>query len=52
MFSPVINGIRYNINNKDDGIQSVLLKGNQWNSDLIDIIKQYISSKKLSQVII
>jgi FkbM family methyltransferase len=48
ILSPVINGIRYNISNKDDCIQSELLKGNQWNSDIIDIIKQYISSKKLS----
>lgn len=46
--SPLINGIRYNITNKDDYIQSVLLRGKQWNSDIIDIIKQYISSKKLS----
>ena len=43
----LINGIRYNITNKDDIIQSNLLKGKQWNSDIIDIIKQYISSKKL-----
>lgn len=48
MLSPVINGIRYNINNKKDPIQSRLLKGNQWNSNIIDIIKQYISLKKLS----
>jgi FkbM family methyltransferase len=48
MFSKVINGIRYNITNKDDHIQSVLSKGNQWSSDKIDIIKQYISSRKLS----
>lgn len=48
MFSSVINGIRYKINNKKDNIQSLLLQGKQWNSDIIDIIKQYISSKKLS----
>lgn len=48
MLSPAINGIRYNITNKNDHIQSVLLKGNQWNSDIIDIIKQYISSGELS----
>ena len=38
ILSPLINGIRYNISNKDDCIQSKLLKGNQWNSDIIDII--------------
>tara|TARA_Y100000816_G_C26046580_1_gene548452 strand:- start:128 stop:868 length:741 start_codon:yes stop_codon:yes gene_type:complete len=48
MLSPVINDIRYKISNKDDYIQSTLLKGIQWNSDIINIIKQYISSKKLS----
>jgi len=35
ILSPLINGIRYNISNKDDIIQSGLLKGNQWNSDII-----------------
>lgn len=48
MLSPLINGVRYNIINKDDSIQSYLLKGNQWNNDIVDIIKQYISLKKLS----
>ena len=47
MFSPKINGIRYKITNKNDVIQSVLLSGKQWNSEIIDIIKLYISSKKL-----
>jgi len=48
MYCPIINGISYQINNKDDAIESVLLKGKQWNSDIIDVIKKYISTKQLS----
>jgi FkbM family methyltransferase len=46
--SPIINGIRYAIHNKDDCIENILLQGIQWNQESITIIKSYISEKKLS----
>jgi FkbM family methyltransferase len=48
MNSPEINGIKYLIYNKEDCIQSCLNAGDQWNSEIIDIIKSYISTKTLS----
>jgi hypothetical protein len=46
--SPIINGIKYFIYNENDYIQSILLKGKQWNEEIIDIIKLYIINNKLS----
>ena len=42
-----INGIRYEIRNKDDYIQSQLLNNNQWNEEIFHIILTYIKEKKL-----
>jgi FkbM family methyltransferase len=47
MFSPSVNGITYKIYNPDDVIQGVLLSGAQWNTEIIDIIKTYISTHNL-----
>ena len=47
MYSPKINGIKYLIYNEQDCIQNMLNSGNQWSSELIDIIKVYISTKNL-----
>ena len=46
--SPLVNGIKYIINNKNDPIQNVLLNGKQWSENIINIIKQYIVKRKLS----
>lgn len=46
--SPEISGIRYIITNKNDCIQNKLLNGSQWNEDIVHMIKQYISTKKLT----
>ena len=46
--SAIINGIKYFIYNENDYIQSILLKGKQWNEEIIDIIKLYIINNKLS----
>jgi FkbM family methyltransferase len=48
MLSPTVSGIRYVIHNKNDCIQKTLLNGNQWNENIITIIKNYILEKKLS----
>ena len=48
VISPKINGIKYIIYNKNDCIQHVLLNGSQWNSEAINMIKSYISTKRLS----
>jgi FkbM family methyltransferase len=45
--SPIISGIKYNIYNKNDCIENVLLGGSQWNSQIVNIIKEYIYNKKL-----
>jgi FkbM family methyltransferase len=45
--SPTINGIKYIIRNRSDVIEQHLMNGNQWNNDIIDIIKTYISQKNL-----
>jgi len=42
-----INGVYYTIKNKNDCIQSCLLSGSQWNEEIINIIKSYISEKNL-----
>lgn len=46
--SPIVSGIKYNIYNKKDAIQNVLLNGCQWNEEIVNIIKSYSSEKKLS----
>ena len=48
IISPPVSGILYNIYNKEDFIQKVLLNGTQWNEDIINIIKNYCLQKKLS----
>jgi FkbM family methyltransferase len=45
--SPIINGIKYVIYNKQDYIEKVLLNGNQWNEKILTIIKLYILNKNL-----
>lgn len=45
--SPIINGIKYVIYNKEDCIQSQLLKGVQFNEEIIEHIKLYITNKNL-----
>ena len=47
MYSPIINGVKYKIYNPNDVIQSVLLSGAQWNTEIVDIIKSYISQRNL-----
>lgn len=47
LISPLVSGIKYVIHNKDDCIQQTLLNGKQGNEEIINIIKQYISVKKL-----
>jgi FkbM family methyltransferase len=47
-FSPKINGIEYVIYNKNDSIQRRLLAGQQWNEQIINIIKEYVTKKKLT----
>jgi FkbM family methyltransferase len=46
--SPIVNGVKYVIYNENDFIQNILLKGNQWNTEIINIIKSYIINKNLS----
>jgi len=46
-YSPSINNIKYIIKNPNDMIESKLLKGDQYNSTLIDIILNYIKTKNL-----
>jgi FkbM family methyltransferase len=46
--SPKISGVNYIIHNKNDYIQNKLLNGTQWNDDIVDIIKQYISKNQLT----
>lgn len=48
MISPIVSGIRYVIYNKNDCIQTTLLNGNQWNEQIINLIKKYIFERKLS----
>ena len=48
VISPIVSGIKYNIYNKKDVIQNILLNGSQWNEDIINIIKLYSLEKKLS----
>jgi len=47
IISPIVSGIKYNIYNKKDVIQNVLLNGSQWNEEIINIIKLYCLEKKL-----
>ncbi len=47
MITKSINGIRYEIRNKNDSIQSQLLNNNQWNEEIFRIILTYIKEKKL-----
>lgn len=42
LISPEINGIKYIIHNKNDHIQNILYNGNQWDAEIINIIKTYI----------
>ena len=46
--SPLVSGIQYKINNPYDTIQNYLLRGQQWNEDIIHILKSYIKERKLS----
>ena len=45
--SPLVNGIKYIITNKDDIIQRTVNNGEQWNANIVDVIKEYISQLKL-----
>ena len=45
IISPIVSGIKYNIYNKKDAIQNVLLNGSQWNEEIINIIKLYCLEK-------
>jgi FkbM family methyltransferase len=45
--SPKINGINYIINNDHDIIEHKLSKGNQWNTEIFEILKLYISQRNL-----
>jgi len=48
LISPIISGIKYLIHNSKDTIQNSLLNGKQWNEEIINVIKKYISEKELS----
>ncbi len=48
IYSPVVNGIKYKIYNKEDVIQNGLLNGHQWDEEILNITKSYILEKKLS----
>ena len=48
IISPKLSGINYVIYNKNDCIQKMLLNGCQWNEEIINIIKSYITRKNLS----
>lgn len=45
--SPIINGIKYLIKNKNDSIGNYLLGGKQWNNEIFNIIKHYFFDRKL-----
>jgi len=47
MTTPFISGIKYVIHNNNDYIEKILLGGEQWNKEIIDVIKTYISENKL-----
>lgn len=49
--SPQINGVKYKIYNKNDIIQGTLLKGKQWNEEIVNILKSYIESRKLKHLL-
>ena len=48
MITKSINGIKYEIRNKNDYIQSKLLNGNQWNEEIFNKILMFIKEKKLT----
>jgi len=48
IISPIISGITYVIHNENDVIQKKLMSGSQWNEQIVNIIKSYISEKDLS----
>jgi FkbM family methyltransferase len=48
IISPIVSGIKYNIYNKKDLIQEVLLNGSQWSEEIVNIIKLYSLEKKLT----
>ncbi len=49
--SPIINNIKYYIKNENDHIQKYLLEGKQWNSEIIEIIKNYINKYNLQHFV-
>lgn len=51
IISPMVSGIKYNIYNKNDCIQNVLLNGSQWNKEILNIIKSYINNRNLSHFV-
>ena len=48
MYSPIVSGIKYYINNEYDLIQQTLFNGTQWNEEIVNIIKSYISKRQLN----
>jgi len=46
--SPVVYGVQYKIDNPSDTIQNYLLRGEQWNEEIIHILRSYIREKKLT----
>ena len=48
MYSPTVSGVKYYIKNKSDVIQQTLFNGTQWNKEIVDIIKSYISKRQLN----
>ena len=45
MITKSINGIKYEIRNKKDCIQSYLLNNKQWNEIMFNVILTYIKKK-------
>ena len=45
--TPIINGIKYIVYNKNDVIENCILNGNQWDNTTINIIKSYIYKNNL-----
>jgi len=51
ILSPDVSGIKYIITNKNDRIQNTLMNGQQWNSRVVEIIKNYIQNNGLNHLL-
>lgn len=45
--SPLVNGVKYSIRNSSDVIQQTLANGQQWNDEVLQIIRNYICTRNL-----